>query len=170
MTLQFFSAAFRPEDESRRQGAVDALRPISPGDPVLHDLLGEVCMVLRTPIAMITLTDGDVQRMISAVGIEPIVLPRSIAFCSHTVAAPDGLLSVPDLLADPRFRANPLVAGGPCVRYYTGAVVRSGPFPIGALCGLDRRPHGPASFRQRTQLRRLADAAAERIGAQPRRC
>lgn len=170
MTLHFFSAAFRPEDEAGRQGAVDSLRPILPDDPVLQELLGETCTVLRTPIAMVTLTDGDMQRMISAVGIEPVVLPRSIAFCSHTVAAPDGLLSVPDLLADPRFRANPLVTGGPAVRYYTGAVVRSGPFPVGALCGLDHRPHGPASFRQRTQLRRLADAVAERIGAQPRRC
>ncbi len=170
MTLHFFSAAFRPEDESRRQGAVDSLRVLAPNDPVLHELLGEVCTVLRTPIAMVTLTDGDVQRMISAVGIEPVVLPRSIAFCSHTVAAPDGLLSVPDLHADPRFRANPLVAGGPCVRYYTGAVVRSGPFPIGALCGLDRRPHGPASFRQRAQLRRLADTVAGYIGADPRTC
>ena len=170
MTLHFFSAAFRPEDESRRQGAVDGLRSVSPSDPVLHELLGEVCMVLRTPIAMVTVTDGDVQRMISAVGIEPVVLPRSIAFCAHTSAAPDGLLSVPDLHADPRFRANPLVAGGPCVRYYTGAVVRSGPFPIGAVCGLDRRPHGPASFRQRAQLRKLADAVAEHIGAAPRTC
>ena len=170
MTLHFFSAAFRPEDESHRQRAVDGLRAVSPSDPVLHELLGEVCMVLRTPIAMVTVTDGDVQRMISAVGIETVVLPRSIAFCSHTIVAPDGLLSIPDLHNDPRFRANPLVAGGPCVRYYTGAVVRSGPFPIGAVCGLDRRPHGPASFRQRAQLRRLADAVAERIGAAPRTC
>jgi len=138
-----------------------------PTDPVLHELLGEVCMVLRTPIAMVTLSDGDVQRVIGAVGIEPIVLPRSIAFCSHTVVAPGGLLSVPDLHADPRFRANPLVAGGPCVRYYTGVVVRSGPFPIGALCGLDRQPHGPASFRQRAQLRKLAEAVADHIGAAP---
>ncbi|WP_294254122.1 GAF domain-containing protein [uncultured Sphingomonas sp.] len=170
MTLHFFSAAFRPEDESRRQGAVDGLPVVSPSDPLLHELLGEVCMVLRTPIAMVTVTDGDVQRMISAVGIEPVVLPRSIAFCAHTIAAPGGLLSVPDLHADPRFRANPLVAGGPRVRYYTGAVVRSGPFPIGALCGLDRRPHGPASFRQRAQLRKLADAVADRIGVVPRTC
>lgn len=170
MTLHFFSAAFRPEDEAHRQAAVNDLRAIPPNDAVLHELLGEVCMVLRTPIAMVTLTDGDVQRMISAVGIEPVVLPRSIAFCSHTLSAPDGLLSVPDLHVDPRFRANPLVAGGPCVRYYTGAVVRSGPFPIGAVCGLDRRPHGPASFRQRAELRRLADAVADHIGAAPRTC
>ena len=165
MTLHFFSAAFRPEDEAARQRAVEELPPILPADPVLQALLGEVCMVLRTPIAMLTLTDGDVQRIAGAVGVEPMELPRSVAFCAHTIAAPDGLMSVPDLRADPRFRANPLVVSGPQVRYYTGVAVRSGPFPIGALCGLDRRPHGPASFRQRAQLRRLALAVAERIGA-----
>lgn len=170
MTLHFFSAAFRPEDESCRQNAVDRLRTVSPSDPVLHELLGETCMVLRTPIAMLTVTDGDVQRMLGAIGMEPVSLPRAIAFCSHTIATSDGLMSVPDLRADPRFRANPLVAGGPLVRHYTGVVVRSGPFPIGALCGLDRHPHGPASFRQRAQLRRLADAVAEHLNALPNRC
>lgn len=168
MTLHFFSAAFRPEDEGGRQRAVDGLRPVAASDPVLQALVGEVSEVLRTPIAMLTLTDGAVQRIVSAIGIEPATLPRAIAFCSHTIAAPDGALSVPDLRADPRFRANPLVSGGPCVRHYTGVAVRSGPFAIGALCGLDHRPHGPASFRQRAQLRRLADAVAAHIGAVPR--
>jgi len=127
MTLQFFSAAFRPENEMGRQQAVSRLPSISAADPVLHELLGEACMGLQTPIAMVTLTDGDVQRIVSAVGIEPMTLPRSVAFCSHTIAAADGSLSVPDLRVDPRFAANPLVLGGPCVRHYTGVVVRSGP-------------------------------------------
>ncbi len=167
MSLHFFSAAFRPEDERARQHVVDDVPPISADDTVLRELLGAVCRLLHTPIAMLTLADGDRLRVVSAIGIDPTTLPRSIAFCSHAIAAPDGLLSVPDLRADPRFRANPLVCGGPMVRHYTGAVVRSGPFAIGALCGVDRRPHGPASFRQRVELRRLADAAAAHIGAAP---
>ncbi len=167
MSLHFFSAAFRPDDEWDRQRALEGLPPIDAGDPVLRALLGEVCRLLNTPIAMLTLADGDIQRIVSAIGIEPMTLPRSVAFCAHTIAAPDGLLSVPDMQADPRFRANPLVSGGPRARHYTGAVVRSGPFAIGALCGVDLRPHGPASFRQRAELRRLADAVAVRIGAAP---
>ncbi|WP_010543402.1 GAF domain-containing protein [Sphingomonas elodea] len=168
MTLQFFSAAFRPENEGARQRAVQGLPPLVPADPALHELLEAVRVLLRTPIAMLTVTDGEVQRVAGALGIEPVELPRSIAFCSHTIATAEGLLCVPDLRVDPRFRANPLVVAGPRMRHYTGAAVCSGPFPIGALCGLDVRPHGPASFRQRAELRRLADAAAERIGATPR--
>ncbi|WP_066716851.1 GAF domain-containing protein [Sphingomonas pituitosa] len=167
MTLHFFSAAFRPEDEGGRQRVVDGLPSIRAGDPVLRALLAATCDVLRTPIAMITLTDGDVQRIVDAIGIEPMSLPRSVAFCSHTIAASEEFLSVPDLRADPRFRANPLVTGGPRARHYTGAAVRIGSFPIGALCGVDLRPHGPASFRQRAELRRLATAVADRIGAGP---
>jgi len=168
MTLHFFSAAFRPEDEGDRQRAVDGLPSIKTGDPVLRALLETTCELLRTPIAMITLADGDVQRIIDAVGIEPMSLPRSIAFCSHTIAASEGFLTVPDLRADPRFRANPLVSGGPCARHYTGATVRVGSLPVGALCGVDLRPHGPASFRQRAELGRLAIAVADRIGAATR--
>lgn len=165
MSLHFFSAAFRPADEAERQRTVQGLAPLGGDDPVLGALLGEVCSVLRTPIAMLTLTDGDVQRVAGALGIAPVVLPRAIAFCSHTIATPDGLMSIPDLRADPRFAANPLVSGGPQVRHYTGVAVRVGPFPVGALCGLDVRPHGPASFRQRAALRRLAAAAGERLAA-----
>ncbi|OAN60180.1 GAF domain-containing protein [Sphingomonas sp. TDK1] len=165
MSLHFFSAAFRPEGEAERQRAVEALPPIAPDDPVLRELLEEVRRVLCTPIAMLTVTDGEIQRMVGALGVEPVVLPRAIAFCAHTIAAADGMMSVPDLRLDPRFSANPLVTGGPRARYYTGVVVRNGAFPVGALCGLDQRPHGPASFRQRAQMRRLAEAVAEHIGA-----
>ncbi|NLS28534.1 hypothetical protein S2M10_35450 [Sphingomonas sp. S2M10] len=168
MTLHFFSAAFRPEDESDRQRAVDRLPSIPADDPVLQMLLGATCELLRTPIAMVTVSDGDIQRIIGAVGIEPGSLPRSVAFCSHTITAAEGFLSVPDLRADPRFRANPLVRGGPQARHYTGAAVRIGSFPIGALCGIDLRPHGPASFRQRSELHRLASAVADRIEATQR--
>ncbi len=164
MSLHFFSAAFRPADEAERQRTVQGLAPIPADDPVLQELLESVRRVLRTPIAMLTLTDGDVQRMAGVLGMPPIELPRSIAFCSHTIATADGMLSVPDLQADPRFAANPIVSGGPRVRHYTGVAVRVGPFPVGALCGLDVRPHGPASFRQRAELRRLAEAAARRLG------
>lgn len=164
MSLHFFSAAFRPADEAERQRTVQSLAPIPADDPVLQELLESVRRVLRTPIAMLTLTDGDVQRMAGVLGMPPIELPRSIAFCSHTIATADGMLSVPDLQADPRFAANPIVSGGPRVRHYTGVAVRVGPFPVGALCGLDVRPHGPASFRQRAELRRLAEAAARRLG------
>lgn len=165
MTLHFFSAAFRPEDEGGRQRAVDCLPAIAADDTVLRLLLEETCDVLRTPIAMITVTDRDIQRIIGAVGIDPPTVPRAIAFCSHTIVARDGFMSVPDLRADPRFCANPLVRGGLQARHYTGAAVRIGPFPIGALCGLDLRPRGPASFRQRAALRRLAAAVADRIDA-----
>lgn len=167
MSLHFFSAAFRPADEAERQQAVRSIAPIAADDAALREVLEETCRVLRTPIAMLTLTDGDVQRMVGVVGMPAIEVPRAIAFCSHTIATTEGLLTIPDLRADPRFAANPLVCGGPRARHYTGVAVRIGPFPVGALCGIDTRPHGPASFRQRADLRRLAEVAARRLRANP---
>ena len=40
-------------------------------------------------------------------------------------------------------------------------------FVVGALCGVDMRPHGPASFRQRAELRRLAEAAGRLLDGTP---
>lgn len=167
MSLHFFSAAFRPANEDGRQQAVRAIVPVPADDTVLQAVLEETRRLLRTPIAMLTITDGDVQRIAGILGMPPFEVPRAIAFCSHTIATADGLLSVPDLRADPRFAANPMVCGEPGARHYTGVAVRMGPFPIGALCGVDVRPHGPASFRQRADLRRLAEAAARRLRAEP---
>lgn len=165
MSLHFFSAAFRPANEAQRQQTVQTIVPVPADDAVLREVLEETRRVLRTPIAMLTITDGDVQRIAGVLGMPAIEVPRAIAFCSHTIATADGLLSVPDLRADPRFAANPMVCGELGARHYTGAAVRVGPFPIGALCGVDFRPHGPASFRQRAELRRLAEAAGLRLGA-----
>lgn len=168
MTLHFFSAAFRPAGEADRQRAVDDLMPVAPDDTELQALLGEVCTVLRTPVALLTLTDGDHQRVVSAIGIGRDEISRARSFCAHTIVTSDGVLSVPDLRTDPRFRANPMVVGEAGLRHYTGVAVVSGIHRLGALCGLDVRPHGPASFAQRRALRRLADMAAARMGAMPR--
>lgn len=168
MSLHFFSAAFRPTDEDQRQQVVQRIALVPADDAVLVALLEETRRVLRTPIAMLNLADGDVQRTAGVLGLPPMEVPRSIAFCSHTIATANGLLSVPDLQADPRFAANPLVCGGLRARYYTGVVVRLGPFAVGALCGIDLRPRSAASFRQRADLRRLAEAAALRLRAASR--
>lgn len=165
MTLQFFSAAFRPYDEAARQRAVDALPPIAADDAQMHAILERVQSILKTPMAMLTIIDGDVQRMPIAIGMERMTISRAITFCGHTIAEPDGMLCVPDLRADRRFRSNPMVVGEMGIRYYAGARVMWGGNPVGAICGIDTRPHGRLSLAQRTELAILAAAAAAGIAA-----
>lgn len=169
MTLHFFSAAFRPYDEVARQRAVDALPPIPADDAELQFILEEVRAVLGTPMAMLTIIDHEVQHMPIAIGVQPMTVSRAMAFCPHTMAEPDGVLCVPDLRADSRFSANPMVSGPMGIRYYAGASVMNGLDRVGALCGIDTRPGGPLSSAKRSTLGRLAQAVAAHIGAASRR-
>lgn len=158
MTVHFFSDAFRSTHDASRALAEDG---------TVEGVMAEVRATLRTPIAILALRDGAGARAVCAAGIALAALPPSILGAAETFAMLEGVLSVPDLLADPRFRAHPLVAASPHLRHYTGTIVPGALAPLGVLCGMDVQPRGPASFRQRGQLRRLAGIVADRIGAPP---
>lgn len=113
--------------------------------------------------ALISLVDAKRQWFKARCGLDVDETPREYAFCSHTIASPDGMI-VTDATRDPRFRDNPLVTGEPHIRMYAGFPLRIqsqiGGQPvcaaIGALCVIDSTPRDitPA---ERDQLRALAD-------------
>ncbi len=68
------------------------------------------------------------------------------------------MLTIPDLTADPRTRANPLVTGEPFIRFYAGAPL-CGPDgqALGSLCVIDHKPRPRGlTAEQADGLRRLA--------------
>jgi diguanylate cyclase (GGDEF)-like protein/PAS domain S-box-containing protein len=111
-------------------------------------------MTFGVPVALVSLVDGHRQWFKSRCGLDVTETPRSIAFCSHTVEK-DGLLVVEDATLDPRFAANPLVAGAPHIRFYAGHPLHTDGQPVGTLCIVD---HAPRRFteEQRQALRDLA--------------
>jgi diguanylate cyclase (GGDEF)-like protein len=118
-----------------RQGVLN-----HPGDEHFDRLVRLTATVLETPIALISLVDGDRQWFLAHHGLEVTQTPRSMAFCAHAIAG-DQPLVVPDARQDPRFCTNPLVTGDPNVRFYAGAPLASNQgHNLGTLCVIDRQP------------------------------
>jgi excisionase family DNA binding protein len=138
---------------------------------------------LEAPVALVTLLTPTRQWFKSRIGLDLTETPRNWSFCNHTILQ-KGVFSIPDLARDPRFAANPAVAGPRGFRFYAGAPVRdSEGFAVGSLCVIDTRPRvlgeiqekallalaGLASdeFRLRSTQRQLREArrGAQRDGA-----
>jgi two-component system NtrC family sensor kinase len=102
--------------------------------------------ITHSPIALVSLVDGDRQWFKSKVGLDVSETSRDLAFCAHVIAqSDDKLFIVPDALEDERFKYSDLVLGGPHIRFYAGTplIVEGGDgckYKIGTLCVIDQKP------------------------------
>ncbi len=154
--------AITPAEEDRlSELAATGLLDTAP-EPEFDRITRLVTAALNVPIAAITLVDRDRQWFKSAIGLKKRQTPRAESFCSHVVAASDGMV-VPDAAADPRFADNPAVVGDPNVRFYLGLPLRTSTgFVLGALCAIDNVSRQP-NPRDETIMRDLADLVVEQI-------
>ena len=148
-----------PPQHRHEQDRLESLRSYGVLDtPPEHeyDALSELAaLVCGTPIAFVSLTDGDRQFFKARYGSDVRETPRADSFCPYAVAEGQ-VLVVPDATLDARFADNAVVRGAPGVRAYAGAplVGRDG-LPLGTLCVVDVRPRTFAP----EQLRGLATLA-----------
>ena len=108
------------------------------------DLAALAKQICATPVALVTLLDRDRQWFKAHVGTEISETPIGSAICRHAIGH-EGVLVIPDLAADPRTAANPLVTEPPHVRFYAGAPLTTPTgIMLGTLCVLDvvPRPEG----------------------------
>jgi diguanylate cyclase (GGDEF)-like protein/PAS domain S-box-containing protein len=126
-------------------------------------LVAAAALVCDVPISLVSLVDSDRQWLKANTGLPGVTqTPRDVAFCAHTIQE-DGILEIPDALADPRFTSNPLVTGAPDIRFYAGAPLRlSNGAKVGTLCVIDRQPRTLTNT-QRTILAHLATAAVKAL-------
>lgn len=110
--------------------------------------------LFNLPIAAVSLTDQDRQWFKSRVGLEYAAIPRETAPCAQ-VAETGLALTIPDLLADSRYRDSRLAHDG--IRFYAGASLtnRDG-FSLGAMCVLGTEPRQVTEV----EMKALADLAA----------
>lgn len=174
------NASHAPADALREAARLAALRECAvldtPPERVFDDLTLIASAICDAPVALVSLVDEGRQWFKSARGIGEVrETPREVAFCAHAIVDRSELFVVRDARADRRFAANPLVQGGPMIRFYAGAPLRTADgHALGTLCVLDREPRDltPAQAdallalaRQavmQLELRRAARLAAER--------
>jgi signal transduction histidine kinase len=131
-------------------------------EAAFDDITRLAAYVCRTPTALISLVDEHRQWFKAAVGLDAKETGRDESFCGHAIHEPD-LLVVNDALLDPRFAGNPLVTGGPKVRFYAGAQLRSSEgFALGTICVIDTEPH-VLSAEQKGLLQALARQAMAQL-------
>ncbi len=143
MTIVRFTVPAEPANEQRR---LDILRaygldnPPQPPDPVLDGIVAETAARFAAPIVLISIVGRNQQCFRSCIGLDTNATPRSISFCGHAILRPEPLI-VTDARQDPRFAGNPLVLGGPHIRFYAGApLISPEGLPLGTLCVIDSVP------------------------------
>jgi PAS domain S-box-containing protein len=125
-------------------------------DPTLTALTQFAAKLCDVPIALISLVEEKRQWFLARAGLSVTETPRETSFCAHAMVG-DGIMTIPDARADPKFADNPLVTGAPGIRFYAGApLVSEDGIPLGSLCVIDTLARAGLTELQREGLTVLA--------------
>lgn len=154
-------------DEHERLAALRSLKLLDTEPEERFDRYTRIAAALfDVPVALVTLVDEDRQWFKSCVGTQECETSREVSFCAHALRCHD-VMVVPDALADPRFADNPIVVGGPRIRFYAGAPLHiPGGHCIGTLCIIDHRPR-QLTDHERTLLADLGHLVEKELVAGP---
>ncbi len=150
-------------DEADRLSVLESYDLLdTPADEAFDRITRLASHILETPIALVSLVDGERQWFKSRQGLDAQETPREMAFCHHAILG-DDVTVIPDATCDDRFRDNPLVTGAPEIRFYAGApLIAPGGSKLGTLCVIDRTPR-EIDDRQRQVLKDLAAIVMDEI-------
>lgn len=129
-----------PANEDQRLEELSALEIMdTEPEQSFDDLTALASGMCGVPIALLCLVDQSRQWFKSSIGLDAKETPREISFCGHAINSRE-IFEVSDATLDERFRDNPLVVGGPLVRFYAGVpLVTKHGNALGTLCVIDRK-------------------------------
>jgi excisionase family DNA binding protein len=152
-----------PPDEGARLRAIGRTGLLDTAPEAAFDRITWLAsLIAGTPVSLISLLTAQRQWFKSRRGFDSADTPREWAICNHAILGPD-LMMIEDAREDERFRHNPLVNGGPRIRFYAGCPLHTPDgFAIGTLCVVDSTPRR-LDATQKEGLRALAEIAEDEI-------
>jgi diguanylate cyclase (GGDEF)-like protein len=142
----------------------------TPAEAAYNDIAALASACCGSEIAAVNFVDDQRHWTKAIVGVQDgrgASVSADVSFCAETVAGPHGLLSVPDTLADERWRSHPLVLNGPKVRFYAGASIVVAGQPVGVVCVFGDKPR-PLGERVQQALEMLARQASGQLALRMR--
>lgn len=131
-------AQMSENEEQRLKELLDYEMLDTPDDQEYKDIVRLASHICNTPIALISLLDSCRQWFKAEVGLGMKETSRDISFCAHAIHQ-DEVMVVENTKKDKRFTNNPLVTGGPKIRFYAGApLISPSGQKLGTLCVLDK--------------------------------
>ncbi|HXJ75970.1 MAG TPA: GAF domain-containing protein, partial [Candidatus Dormibacteraeota bacterium] len=130
-----------PQNEPERLAALRRYHVLDTApEPAFDDLTRLAAHICGTPVSLITLLDEKRQWFKSRFGLDLKESPREYSFCSHSILGQD-VFVVEDARQAEGFADNPVVAGGPGIRFYAGMpLITPDGFALGTMCVMDREP------------------------------
>lgn len=103
----------------------------------LVKLASQIC---ETPVSLISLVTDNRQWFKAKTGFDEAETTLDKSICNHTMWS-DELVEIIDASQDERFINNPLVSGGPKIKFYSSVALKTSEgIPLGALCVIDDKP------------------------------
>lgn len=138
--------AARDESERRSLALLQAR-----GLSALQYVAETAARICETPMAAVSMMDGESVWFQAVVGTELQQLPRRASFCDWAVSNMPDTLVVHDALEDPRFNRLALVRGEPHIRFYAGApFMAAASVSLGAVSVADTVPRELTPVQLRT--------------------